>query len=74
MPASALAFTWCQVPIVYLLDDDADPSLTITREDGSQQTLSQPALSADDSVELFTRSGRIRQITVTLGSNMLLPE
>ena len=74
VPTSALAFTWCQLPIVYMLDDDAEPSLTITRDDGSQETQSLLVLSSDDSVELFTRSGRIRQITVTFGSNRLLPE
>jgi hypothetical protein len=29
VPAGALAFTWCQVPILYRLDDDAPASLVI---------------------------------------------
>jgi len=71
VPAKSLAFTWCQVPIVYTLDDDA-PSLTIVRDDGSQDTCSELALSAADSRSLFERNGNVRQLNVTLTKNDLL--
>ncbi len=74
VPAAGLAFTWCQVPIVYELDDRAEPSLTITRDDGGQQVLRTLALPAAESSELFRRSGRIRQIAVTIGPDALYTE
>jgi hypothetical protein len=74
VPPDRLVFTWCQVPIVYVLDDEADPSLTITRDDGNEQTLAQLALTAEHSSELFQRSGRIRQLEVTIRSSMLFAE
>ena len=74
VPPRGLAFTWCQVPVVYRLDDNAEPSLTITWHDGAIQTLPQLALPAEESSELFTRSGRIRQLTITFRTNMLFAE
>ncbi|MFT5676273.1 MAG: hypothetical protein ACI808_002214 [Paraglaciecola sp.] len=72
VPVSGLAFTWSQVPIVYCLDDTAQPSLTVTWEDGRQETLAQLNLSPEQSSELFVRSGRIRQLKLVLTSNNLL--
>jgi len=74
VPARGLAFSWCQVPVVYLLNDDLEPALNITWDDGTQQLLSQLVLPADESSELFRRSGRIRQITVTFKTNRLFVE
>jgi hypothetical protein len=74
VPAAGLAFTWCQVPLVYQLDDAAETSLTITSKDGGTQTLSQLSLSPDTAAELFQRSGNIRQLTVTLRADMLFAE
>ena len=73
VPAAGLAFTWCQVPVVYDLDDDAEPSLTITYDDDSQETISELALPAAASVELFKRSGRVRRIDARLRTDLLLP-
>ncbi|MCP4944280.1 MAG: hypothetical protein GY924_20180, partial [Planctomycetaceae bacterium] len=74
VPANGLATTWCQVPIVYQRDDDAKASLTVILRDGSEQTLADLALSSELSQELFQRSGHIRQINVSLRSNMLFAE
>jgi len=63
IPAAGLAYTWCQVPIVYRLVDEESPALTITLKDGSIQSLSQMSLPAELSSELFKRSGQIRQIS-----------
>jgi hypothetical protein len=57
-----LAFTWCQVPIVYRLDDDAAPGLAILLDDGATRHRSDASLPAEDSAELFRRSGRIRRL------------
>ena len=66
MPAAALAFTWCQVPVVYRLNKTDKPALTLVFEYGMTETL--PSLSLPDSVsaELFQRSGHIRRIEVRL--------
>jgi hypothetical protein len=74
VPAHGLAFSWCQVPIVYRLDDDADPELSITFDDGTQLTFRQLTLPAEESSELFRRSGRIRQLSLVLGTNLLFSE
>jgi hypothetical protein len=65
VPARGLAFTWCQVPIVYRLHD-GPPALTITRQDGSTLGLPGLALPADWSRELFRRSGKVRRILADL--------
>jgi hypothetical protein len=62
VPPAGLAFTWCQLPLVYVLDNEAEPSVTITRDDGSRQTLPGLALPADISAEVFQRSGHIRRL------------
>ena len=71
MPAAGLAFSWCQVPLVYRLDDSAGASLTIIWSNGERQllpTLVLPQLIAD---ELFIRSGRIRQLELVLNQKLL---
>jgi len=72
VPARGLAFTWCQVPIVYRLVDDGPPAMTITHEDGSSRTLATLSLPADLSAELFQRSGRIRGLSLDLPRHLLL--
>ena len=74
VPKSGLAFTWCQVPLVYRLDDSAKAAVTVHLDDGSQQTLEELALPAGLSAELFMRSGRILRIELVLGSSQLFSE
>jgi hypothetical protein len=68
VPAMGLAFTWCQVPIVYQLNDDVEPSLMVTFKDGTQQAFSQLSLPAEESSQLFLRTGQIQQLTLTLST------
>ena len=72
LPADSLAFTWCQVPVIYRLDSKASPSLTLIYEYGMKQELQGLSLTGSMSSELFLRSGHIRQITVTVGPENLL--
>ena len=74
VPTAGLAFTWCQVPIVYTLVDDVEPTVAVIRTNGETQILSQLALPAAISSEVFQRSGHIRQINVTFGRNRLFAE
>jgi hypothetical protein len=74
VPSAGLAFTWCQVPVVYTLDDNTPVALVITDKDGAEQTLPTLELPAIDAAELFQRSGEIRKLTMNLHSNMLFAE
>ena len=74
VPAAGLAFTWCQLPLVYRLDDNAEPSITVTREDGARQTLPGLVLPAEQSAEVFKRSGRIRRLDLVFASSELFSE
>ena len=71
VPARGLAFTWCQVPVVYQLADDMDATINVQLDDGSEQQLADLTLTPELSDELFRRSGRVRQVTVSFGSNAL---
>jgi hypothetical protein len=72
LPPAALGFTWCQVPVVYRLEEAARPVLTLTYHDGMTQTLPSLSLSESMSAELFLRSGHVRQVTVTVDPECLL--
>ncbi len=74
VPGAALAFTWCQVPIVYKLADVSEATLTVIRDNGEELQLSQLGLPNEESHELFQRSGRIRRLTVTFGKERLFAE
>jgi hypothetical protein len=73
VPASALAFTWCQVPIIYQLDDQNSPSLSITKRDGVERVMAQLMLPTEESAELFQRNGEIREIRLLVGTKHLFP-
>jgi hypothetical protein len=70
--AEQLAFTWCQVPVVYRLTDDSAGEIALAAEDGSTRRVAGLALSAEDSQELFRRSGVIRRVTVAVPADRLL--
>ncbi|MDH3416736.1 MAG: hypothetical protein OEM64_10550, partial [Gammaproteobacteria bacterium] len=72
VPIDGLAFTWCQVPVVYRLNDNSEPGVTIKRADGSLDETTELGLTAQDSKALFGRSGEIRRLTVTFGSDNIL--
>ena len=72
VPDGGLAFTWCQVPLVYSVDDSARPTVTVTRDDGERQALPALALPPEVAVEIFQRSGHIRRIELVLNSRQLL--
>jgi hypothetical protein len=71
LPASSLAFTWCQVPIVYVLDDNADAGLVTELDDGTRSSFTDLSLPGTISAELFQRSGRVRKIVATFGTKRL---
>jgi hypothetical protein len=72
VPARGLAFTWCQVPIVYQLVDEGPPAITVTRAGGHSQTLHELSLPVDLSAEIYQRSGRIRRLSLAVPRRLLL--
>ena len=74
LPAATLAFTWCQVPVVYRLEETDAPTLTVHYEYGETKKSRKLSLSESMSGELFQRSGHIRQIDIVLGPGQLLSD
>lgn len=66
LPADALAFTFCGVPVVYRRTA-GEPQLTLHFADGSTRTGREPALSRELAAEVFSRSGRLVRIELALG-------
>ncbi|MBA3850170.1 MAG: hypothetical protein C0502_09275 [Opitutus sp.] len=66
LPAGALAFTVCGVPVIYRLSRGA-PRLRWTRADGGSGEFPGTALDAGTSAQLFARSGTIARLDVDLG-------
>lgn len=65
----SLAFTWCQVPIVYAIGDKEQAQIRVHSADGEQRTLTGNELDLDSSRMLFARSGEIVQIDVAINKN-----
>jgi hypothetical protein len=68
LTANSLAFTWCQVPIVYTLSDDASVSVEL---DGKTQSTPTLDIAPDVAEHLFHRNGRISKITVCFPPSLL---
>ncbi len=63
VPAGSLAFTFCQVPVVYHLSGDA-PWIRVTRADGATSEAPGETLNADLARSIFERRGEIARIDV----------
>ncbi|NNJ12651.1 hypothetical protein EKD04_020205 [Chloroflexales bacterium ZM16-3] len=62
LPAGSLAFTYCQVPVVYLRS--AERRILLTLADGSERALDGDSLDIAASRGVFARDGEIQQISV----------
>jgi len=62
LPPGTLAFTYCQVPVVYHLADD--PRIEWTRSDGTVAAVAGDTLDRDCSAAIFERTGAIRRVDV----------
>lgn len=63
LPAQSLAYTICQVPVIYIKGDS--PSITVNMSDGSQELISGLTLSKELSQAIFRRSHQVTRVTVT---------
>jgi hypothetical protein len=62
LPEQSLAYTICQVPVVYLRGEEARIRITMT--DGSEESIPELRLSKALSQEVFKRSHKVARITV----------
>ncbi len=72
LPNQSLAFTWCQVPIVYVLEGKENPEISVSLRDNTQQTIPGSILPPKLSSKIFRRSGQISSITVPISRKLLL--
>ena len=58
-----LAFTYCQVPIIYELKD-GDQNISISYANNKVESINGDSLPKEISADLFSRSGKIKKIKV----------
>ncbi len=61
---NSLAFTYCQVPIIYKLSKTKN--ITIIFNNNQQQNIEGLSLDKDTSSEVFMRTGKIKKIIVSI--------
>ena len=71
VPDNGLAFSWCQVPIVFSLSVGDEAELRTTLSDGTSQARDVLELSREHSAEIFRRSGLVRRMDVQIPRNRL---
>ena len=64
-----IAFTYCQVPVVYAMA--ADNSMDVTFSDGKIKSLDDLTLSVETSSKIFNRTGEVVQIKVHVKKDLL---
>ncbi|MCC5793294.1 MAG: hypothetical protein JJT85_00985 [Chromatiales bacterium] len=68
---NTLAFSWCQLPVIYGIGKARHPSLTLVLRDGSERRLPRNWLEHDESAEVFKRTGAIRRIELVFPEHSL---
>ena len=74
VPAASLAFTWCQIPVLYRLNNESAGEVIVAFSDGGHEQLDSTELSKSLSDEIFQRSGRISQLTISIPTSELFIE
>lgn len=69
LPENALLFTYCQTPILYVLNETE--GIEISREDGTVTQSGSMFLDESDSAAIFQRTGSIRLIKVLVNESRL---
>lgn len=69
IPENALAFTCCQVPVIYQMGDTEQ--VEVIHKDGSMKIFEQTKLDESTTKKVFQRTGTVRQINVTLNKERL---
>jgi hypothetical protein len=71
VPAGGLAFTFCQVPVVYR--EGVAARIRVTRRDGREVEIAGDTVSPEISGEIFGRTGEVLRIDVEVPEDLLLP-
>lgn len=71
VPEQGLAFTLCQIPVVYRLGEDSEANIKLLLRDGSLQNIDGMKLNAELSADVFSRNGSIRAIHVAIPRSTL---
>jgi len=69
IPENALAFTCCQVPVVYKRSDES--GLVVTYKDGSSKSFDESELDDVTSAHIFKRTGEIKEVAVSINEQAL---
>src|SRR6056297_1136312 len=69
IPENALAFTCCQVPVVYKRSDES--GLVVTYKDGSSKSFDESELDDVTSAHIFKRTGEIKEVAVSRNEQAL---
>ena len=69
LPVGTLAFTWCQVPVIYAIGEA--PLLRLQFSNGDDQDQGGFKLNAEFSHEVFSRTGKVTKIFVTHPATVL---
>ncbi|ENK2324763.1 hypothetical protein AB3A96_000771 [Vibrio vulnificus] len=69
--AGQLAFTYCQVPFVYELSEQAQGHIEVIMRDDSVQLFEQLELDERISQAIFARTGEVEKVVVSLPESML---
>ncbi|MEM1173698.1 MAG: hypothetical protein AAF545_10240 [Pseudomonadota bacterium] len=70
-PSQSLAYTWCQVPVIYVIDDTQASGVTLTLADDRTRTIDGLELSRRETQAITAREGTIRKVTVRLPGSAL---
>ena len=70
-PSDGLAFTWCQVPIIYQLADTIETTLRIIFRDGREKLVEKAELTMQQSRCIFQRNGEIKQLQLMINPKHL---
>lgn len=65
----SMAFTYCQVPVIYQLADDEQ--ITVQFQNGEASQIAGLALDQENSERLFQRSGEVKSITANIRQQQL---
>ena len=71
LPPGSLAFTYCQVPIIYRAGDTA--AIELERSDGRREFVPGSRLDSSASAAILGRDGSYRRVTVTIPRGTLHP-
>ena len=69
LKAGSLAFTYCQVPVIYKMSNEE--KIVLYYKDGASESLNSNTLTVEQSTDIFTRGGNVVKIEVDVRTEIL---